>query len=413
MKKHNNKILFLSSLAGIAIAMAISCKPEEKPNGGVPKIDHIRYTDPVLADSFINSAPMGKLIAIVGENLDGARTIMFNDQPGFLTPTYVTDKTILVNVPSTVPTEINDKMVITFADGYELQYDFKVDVPPPVLSSIKCEYVPDGDVAVLYGDYFFEPITILWPGDVEVQIVSIEKTKLEVTVPEGATPGQIKVQTLFGEALSPFLFRDNRNTIIDFDILMWEEWTGAIAYADSAPDLPATSGNYGIIQSSEVTDWDWENNLAIMDWGEDVRGDIPLATGLVADLDFRFEVNVPVEWYDVRMEIYFAKYGDGHGRDVTDGGAYVTSFGRWRPWVSEPYTTDGWITMSIPLSDFTFGHDDAPSATPQQGSNPLQDLTGLTNLTMMVFGPREKEPSVAHSVEICVDNIRIVPHEVE
>ncbi len=406
MKKNLNILpLFLgiTLLAGILI---ISCKEDEKPNGGVPIIDYIRLTDTAAADSFITSAYMGQLIAIVGRNLSGAREIMFNDQPGFLIPTYVTDVSILVNVPSTVPTSINNKMIITFEDGYELQYDFYVDVPPPVITSIKCEYVPDGDIAVLYGDYFFEPITVLWPGDVEVEIVSMEKTKIEVTVPEGATPGQIKIQTLFGEALSPFLFRDNRNTIVDFDLLLHESWTAAVAYADSAPEIAPTSGNYAIIQSDDVTDWDWENNLAVFAWGENVRGDVPLATGFVPALDFRFEVNVVEPWYDVRMEIYFSPYGQGHGRDAVD-----PSFCRWKPWLEEPYTTDGWITVSIPLSQFWFDRDDAASAV--NGSQPLQNLTGLTNLNMMIFGPRESDASATHPIQVCVDNIRIVPHDIE
>jgi hypothetical protein len=412
MKKYIQKIELLISLAVIAGLINISCKQEEKPNGGTPKIDYVRLTDPAVADSFITSAYMGQIIAIVGENLGGAREIMFNDQPGFLTPTYVTDKTIIVTVPNTVPTVVNDKMTLTFADGYELEYDFNVAVPPPNIISTKCEYIPDGGTMLIEGDYFFEPLTVLFPDSLEAEVISVEKTKLEVTVPVGATPGQIKVKNVFGTGLSPFLFRDNRNTIIDFDVKMWESWTGAIAYADSAPEVPATSRNYGIIQSTEVTDWDWENNLAIMAWGEGVRGDVPLATGLVSDLDFRFEVNVPIGWYDVRMEIYFAPYGAGHGRDVTNGG-YITSFCRWRPWLAGTYTTEGWVTISIPLSEFSYGHDDPVSATPEQGTKPLQDLTGLTNVTMMVFGPREIDPSNGHPVKICVDNVRIVPNTVE
>ena len=46
---------------------------------------------------------MGSLVAIVGENLQNTRELWFNDQKANLSPTYITSKTILVNVPSTVP----------------------------------------------------------------------------------------------------------------------------------------------------------------------------------------------------------------------------------------------------------------------------------------------------------------------
>jgi hypothetical protein len=64
-------------------------------------------------------------------------------------------------------------------------------------------------------------------------------------IPAGSTHGKIKVKTNFGEVESDFLFRDNRNTIMDFDTYLHETWTAPVAYADSAPD-PATSPFYPV-----------------------------------------------------------------------------------------------------------------------------------------------------------------------
>ena len=55
----------------------------------------------------------------------------------------------------TVPEEVTNNIRLVFEDGSELLYDFSVNIPAPVISSVKCEYVPDGDTLVLYGDYFF------------------------------------------------------------------------------------------------------------------------------------------------------------------------------------------------------------------------------------------------------------------
>jgi hypothetical protein len=344
---------------------------------------------------------MGDLIAIVGENLGDAKEIWFNDQEAYLTPTYITDKTILVNVPSSVPYEVNNKMKIIFGDGYELLYDFYIDVPGPELYSINCEYVPDGGTVVLEGDYFFVPIKVTFSDNLEAEITTMTKTNMEVIVPEGSASGPITVQTNFGEVESDFLFRDNRNIILDFDTYFHELWTAPVAYADSAPDPAPCSGNYATIISDEVGSYDWENYLSIQYWAENsTKGDVPLATGLVNDLVFRFEANVPIEWQKVRMEIYMTIYGNGHGRDANPPASHA----RWMPWQDGPYTTDGWITMSIPLTDFMFAKNDPE--TNVQGSLPLEDLSELTNFTMMVFGPNT---SPFYPIKICIDNVRIVP----
>ncbi len=378
----------------------ISC--EKKDGGGTPVINYIRITDPEKADSFLTAAYMGDLIVIVGENLGDAREIWFNDQKAYLTPTYITDKTILVNVPSSVPKELNNKIKIVFADGYELLYDFTIDIPGPELYSIKCEYVPDGETVELTGDYFFDPTTVIFPDNIEAEILSMTKTSLQVTVPEGSTSGKIKIRTTFGETESDFLFRDNRNILLDFDTYFHELWTAPVIYADSAPDPAPCSGNYVNIISDEVGAWDWENFLSIQYWAENsTKGDVPLATGLVNDLVFRFEANVPIEWHKVRMEIYMTIYGNGHGRDAQP----LPSHARWMPWKDEPFTTDGWITVSIPLSDFMFDKNDPEDN--EQGSRPIADLSVLTNLTMMIFGPNS---APYYPVKICIDNVRIVPN---
>jgi len=288
------------------------------------------------------------------------------------------------------------------ADGTELQYDFVVDIAPPELYGIKCEYVPDGGTAVLYGDYLFEP-TVIFPDDLEGEVTNATKTEIEVTVPAGATTGTIIVKNTIGEAVSDFYFRDDRNVIVDFDTKLHETWTAAIIYIDSVADADPCDGNYAEIQSDDVAAWDWENNLAMMYWAKE---DVPLANGIPSQLKFCFEVNVPEPWYDVPMEIYFAPFDGEHGRDLQDeSGNYVTSFYRWRPYKDGPYTTDGWITMSIPLSNFNYGHDDG-DIPPEQGTNPLTDISNLSNINMMVFGAANPP---THPVKIYLDNVRIVP----
>lgn len=387
-------LIFPASLIGVS-----GCsKDDDKPNNGTPAVHYIRSTDPALSDSLLVGSFMGSLIAIVGENLGNTKQLWFNDQQATLNPTYITDKTILVNVPSTVPTEVTDKMRFVFGDGSELFYDFKVNVPAPVVSGIKCEYVPDGETAVLYGDFFFEPMKVIFPGEVEAQIVSISKTEVQVTVPAGAGSGPLTVQTNFGKVKSKFYFRDNRNILLDYDAKLHETWTAPIANPASNPDPAPVSGGYAYFKHAADGAWMWTNELTMQYWAPRGRGNVPVATGLPSDLVFKFECNVPIEWRDVRMEIFFGPYADDHGRDAPG-----TVFARWKPWKNGPFTTDGWTTVSIPLSEFKYGKDDPDDD--EVGSRKIENLSSLTNVVMMLFGPANG-PNPVH---VCIDNVRIVP----
>lgn len=373
----------------------LSCKKEEVgANNGAPVVYYIRSTDPAKSDSLLVGSFMGSLIAIVGDNLGSTRELWFNDQKATLNPTYITDKTILVSVPSTVPTEVTNKMRFVFADGSELLYDFSVNVPAPVLDRIKCEYVPDGDIVELTGDFFFEPIKVVFPGDLQAEVVSLEKTTLQVRVPAGAGSGPMTVKTNFGTVKSKFYFRDNRNIILDYDGKNHESWTAPIGSSDPA----GCSGSYAYFKTASDGAWQWANELTMQYWAPRGRGNVPVATGSVNDLVFKFEVNVPEEWKDVRMEIFFGPYAEDHGRDAAS-----TAIARWKPWKNGPYKTDGWETISIPLTEFKYYKDDPDDS--EVGTRSIDNLSSLTNVVMMLFGPANG-PNPVH---ICFDNVRIVP----
>lgn len=386
------KLTLLLVLGSISAGI-VSCKKEdEKPNGGTPVVYYIRSTDPALSDSLLVGTFMGSLIAIVGDNLADTREIWFNDQKATLNPSYITNKSILVNVPSTVPSTVTNKIRFVFGDGSELLHDFSINIPAPVIAGAKCEYVPDGGTMVLYGDFFFEP-KVYFPGDLQGEIVSLSKTEIQVKVPDGAEPGNVVVKTNFGTAKSGFQFRDNRNVLLDYDGRNHETWTAPIVNTPLAP----CSGNYAFFKHAADGAWMWTNELTMQYWAPRGRGNVPVATGNVSDLVLRFEANVPIEWRDVRMEIFFAPFAEDHGRDVPG-----TVFARWKPWKNGPYTTDGWVTISIPLTEFKYSRDDSDDN--ENGSTQISNLNALTNVTMMLFGPANGP----NPVQIAIDNVRIV-----
>src|SRR5690242_16155232 len=141
------KILFTMLIICSGISIFTAC--EKDGNGGTPTINYVRITRPESSDSLLIGAGQGQLIAIVGKNLGKAVAIWFNDRPSRLTPTYISNESILVRVPAEIPLAVNNKLKLLFENGYELLYDFEVQISKPRIDGMTVEYVKDGDIAVI------------------------------------------------------------------------------------------------------------------------------------------------------------------------------------------------------------------------------------------------------------------------
>src|SRR5450759_505018 len=146
--KNIYKSIFLFTMAIAIAGFYTSCSKNNED--GVPRISYVRVTNPLASDSLLAGASQGSLLAIIGENLQNARQIWFNDQKASLTSTYITSKSILVSVPSMVPTVVNNILKIIFSNGDSLKYDFKVEIHEPTITSMDCEYVLEGKVATIH-----------------------------------------------------------------------------------------------------------------------------------------------------------------------------------------------------------------------------------------------------------------------
>src|SRR6266540_1827594 len=180
MKTINKNLLILFTAVVVAGAFT-SCKKDDAT--GTPRINYVRVTRPESSDSLLVGAGQGRLIAIVGENLQEAVEVWFNDQRANLTPTYITSSTILVVVPNPIPRDITNKLKIVFKNGYVLLHDFVVQISEPYIASMVSEFVNDGDVATIRGDFFYEPLTVKFTGAVNGEIVSVKDQEIQVRVP--------------------------------------------------------------------------------------------------------------------------------------------------------------------------------------------------------------------------------------
>ena len=377
MKSINKILLVLIMLTGVA-GIFIACD-KNNDDSGTPSVNYVRITRPESSDSLLIGAGQGRLIAIVGDNLKDAVEVWFNDRQAVLTPTYITDKSILVSVPNPIPKDITNKLKIVFKNGFVLLHDFVVQISAPYVAGMVSEFVNDGDVATIRGDFFYEPLTVTFAGGVAGTIVSVTDLAIQVRVPAGAQPGRITVKTNFGETKSNFWFRDSRNHFIDSD--PYEGWWNS-SYVVSNPaagDPVKISGNY-IRFKKQIGSWSWNELAGGPASAMPVHSkNIPDAAILKAsDYYLKFEVNTVKPYNGNLVKINLALLAE-------DNDAY-----KWNP----PYDTKGqWQTVVIPLEEVFASYAVKPTVS----------AAGYWCRLLMGHAPGDLD------ADICYDNFRVVP----
>lgn len=402
-----NIVAMLLALSAVVILPACNDNPDEYIiTAGKPTVDYIRLPDIASSDSLLTHAFMGTTIAIMGENLTSVKEVWFNDQMAILNTSLITSTTLIVPVTSVIPTKVTNKIYLVSASGDTVKVDFGVDVPAPIVGSMKCEQVAVGGTAVIRGDYFLDdpniPLEVIFPGNNKATtITSITKTEIRVVVPAGATiPGQINVKSLYGNGRSGFWFLDNRGIILDFDKTNANGGWRAGKLASTNP--AGISGNYvrfsGAMAAAAGATWD-EDSFSFDLWGTAngrPQGDLFSIDPSLASI--KFEVNVDKEWASGALQMIFTPWAtSGTNSYIADG---ATPRGLWIPWKDAgTFTTDGWETVTIPLSQFKYAHDGKVLAMASPGN--------YGGLTFFVFagGVNGK----ACTPDICIDNIRVVP----
>ena len=398
-------ILILATLLTGLLFPACEDDDTTGSSDAVPHIRYVRVTDPEKSDSLLTHAFMGNTVALIGENLDKVVEVWFNDQSAILNTSFITNTSIIVTIPDNIPETVTSEIRLVTSSNVEATHPFGIDVPAPFVSSMLCEYVPDGEDAVIRGNFFLDdpniPLQVFFPGNLEAEVKSISLTEIVATVPEGSAVGPITVKSLYGATRSSFYFRDDRNIILNFDDLTaaggWR--TGQIGSSDPAP----IDGNYvrfeGDMPADASSKWD-EDSFSFDLWNQaNGRPEKPYYTGDLSSAVIKFECYVVEPWKSAALQMIFTPYSTT-GTNSYLGDASVPR-GLWMPWsASGSYQTEGWTTASIPLANFKFTPD---------GQTSVNSLTTemLNGLTFFVWsGGLVGEDCTIH---ICIDNIRVVP----
>ncbi len=441
--------------AAMGVSM-VSCDDEPDKfelTDGTPSVHYVRMTS--APDSLVTEAYVDNLICLVGDNLTSIREMYFNDQKAVLNTSYITDHTLLVNIPRGIPEVETNKIYMYNKDGVKTEYDFRVLVPGPSLLSLSFEYAKPGDEVTLHGNYFVDdpnkPLAIMFPGDIPVtEIKSIEQTAVTFVIPEGATEeGEIELTTRYGSGTSKFHYLDTRGTLFNFDEgLQWQGWHAR----DIINDDWSFAGNYmqlgnGDAIMSEDGGWD-DSNFSFEYWAGswDTPQNITSGQGAalynVADFSkpekmaLKFEMCIPSTnpWAAGAMQVCFQgltqlslssnpisgisdplpgaqawAFNGEVGADFKDRESDWTDWGRYlyRPWQNAEkgeYHTDGkWITVTLPISQFRYtAKGTGAGKTPSK----REDFASLT-MFVVSGGVNGKECQPI----IKIDNIRAVINE--
>lgn len=374
--------LFVALVTGGGL---ISCSDDddELTNGGKPMISYIRITRPDASDSLIVKASQGQMIAIMGQNLGQVREIWINDQKATLTPTLITNTSIITRVPALLPTEISNKMRIVYGNGEVLEHPFTLDVSEPLISYLLSEYVSAGSIATIRGNYFYAPVKVIFAGGVEGEIEELADDMIQVKVPEGAQPGPITVTSNFGTTESDFWFRDNRNIIASFDGTTNGLWHGPDYIKSTDSDIQAINGKF--IR--------FNKKLGANPWAEFYVGpnnsDVALETkNLPADAlanpskyNLKFEINTLAPLAGAEMRMYI---GAGDMSNERNNNYY-----NWKPNVN---TKGEWQTVVIPFEEFYVANKKFAYSPTGYG------------VSFWFNGPTAVETNFA------IDNLRVVPN---
>lgn len=445
MKTRYINWFFVAALAMMGCLMT-AC--EDQPDkyeiaDGVPTLKYVRSPLPEEADSLLVGAYLGNTVCLVGDNLRSIYELYFNDQKATLNTSYMTDHTVLVDIPKNIPEEVTNKIYMITKSGEKVDFDFSVMVPAPVVSSMSCEYAPAGSEAVLYGDYFVDdpnvPLTISMPGDITVegeQITSITKTAVKFIVPEGAVQGNIRVKSIYGTGQSVFQYKDTRNILFDWD----GKYEGALAAGNSwngdnekkgqiLASVPPVDGKYMVMEPATLSGGQWQTpgEYLMMYWPDPnaTEGCVPLYNlpqfkkmledYKIEELALKFEVYVPTSnpWMAEGMQIRFTSLDEVSMSNQTQD--YIWNDdesheegkaprGVWVPWeeTGSYDTNNQWVTVTLKMSEFNKLVSGLASDTEF-----TQDRFAGLSIFLRGGGVDGKECEPI----ICIDNIRVVPVE--
>lgn len=386
-------------LPAIAILFLVNaCKKE---NLSSPVVTGLRAISPAPNDSTLTQVVPGQIVVIKGNNLNGLQQVLFDGYQASVNTALNTNGTIVITVPSgilftSLSSDVANTIKVITNHG-ETVYKFAVVPPPPVITSISNEFAHGGDTITITGSYLYTVQSVTFPGDNTVSSGFVSDStgvSLQVVVPNGITPGDADSLAVITEGgTGKAAFNNTYGMIADFEWgdphFGWQYWGGIMG--SDATKFPDGWGNYIEINPPgpiNGNDQGWyANNRAVMiassPWEGVNIGDPP------GNYALKFQMYVLVPWTAGSLETVIA-----------GNFSYMATYAPWQQTSNGRFLTNGWITVTIPLSSFT-----------NSNGNPASTVSTLTdgqpgNTVQIMLYNNGTTP--IQSFDAAFDNVRIV-----
>jgi len=411
-------LFFLLILAGL---VQVACK---KSNSGAPVITHVRAVDSMARDSFFLKAYPGTLIDIEGSNFDGLQAVLFNDVSASFNSALNSSTNIIITIPSNAPTappqgSVSNTIKVFTSHG-SVTYTFTLILTPPVISFVSNENAVAGTSLVIHGSNFYGISRILFPGGIAASSYTVDSaTQITVTVPSGITSGDsLRVYGTFGEGSSPFIF-DN-----------WlSPTTGFLANFDGttnqwSPPSSTTNPYYGWSQQQWVGTYVTDNTTfphgtgycveinpanpkpkGDNSWWQDANSIITNTATWVSSS------NASISNYALKFEAYVNNWSAGSIWIGTSwpNWSYLAQWAPWKTVSGGKYSSNGWVTVTLPLSSFLSATSNVYTST-GTGASGITGLQGGGGGMLMIMYANDGTTTIAGgSFAMGIDNVRIVP----
>ena len=369
---------------------------------------------PPPAISALSIDTSGTRVIITGTNLLGISKITF---PGNLvSPSfgYTTDGThIIAAIPQGSAPEDSVRVYCTFGTA-------AFSYPPPItIASVTNENAVAGTTITILGTNFVGVSEVVFPGGIAgTNLQTVNIGKLTVTVPAGITTGDtLRVVGSAGTVGSPFVF-DNwmsptTGFLANFDgtTSQWsppsnnpyfgwsqgEQWIGT--FVTNPAVFPNGTGNCVEINPANPkpagdNTWYQDNNSFSTNTAAWVTG----TSTPIGNYALKFEVNVS-NWTagSIWIGTTFPNW------------TYLAQYAPWKTVTGGSYSSNGWVTVTIPLTSFLTATSNTYTSTGTAAADIPTLLGSGGGMLQFMYANDGTTTITGGSFALAVDNIRIVP----
>ena len=306
------------------------------------------------------------------------------------------NNTILTyNVPADFSFEQSEIKIVTVAGTDQVSNDWEAALTPRVYG-ISNEYAMIGDTTAILGQNLATIESLTFGGlEVTEYWESDDYTTLYFLVPDGATPGQTTVTATntFGEVSTSFRYAEADQMIMDFDDSI-ANWPVARQTEFDMLVINEDTNRWGYVRGDVNPSW-WDETT--MYCRNDTAYPVFSEPDAINNLAFKFEINVKKPWIGGGLcRFTFMQFVPS-----LDDFDEVFNY-HWIPGYTEEvaYTTDGWLTVTIPISDFDVNENYTSEF----------DITGLRDFRFRFYHDGNQTTPLA-DMDVNIDNFRLVTLE--